>query len=296
MSKKTFAELVLIFTALVWSLTYPLIRIVVSEMSPAVLMFWRGTIAAIIFGIFIFYSKHALSIVLKLLPAGFFLGFFFYIGYITQAIGLQTIESGRSAFITSLYVVFVPILSPIFRGSPPTKHDIISCFIAFSGLALLTDPLSQDGLRVGDLLTLIAALCFSVQIHLIQIYTRKYKNYIVFSFLQAVYIGIFSAICIPFINGSTIVQWLPTSKSGLYSLLYLAVFATATTTWLQTRFQHNTTAERASIIYVLEPVFALIFGYYILNEVVSFVSLFGACMMILAVLWGFMARILTSKF
>ncbi len=294
MSKRSFAEIMLIITAIIWALTYPFIRAVVAEMNPVVLIFWRGGVAAILFAILLIPQKNQYSL-FKLLPAGFFLGLMFYISYVTQAVGMETIESGRSAFITSLYVIFVPMLSPFFRSTPPTKNDVISCFIAFCGLALLTDPISQKGLKIGDLWTILSALAFSIQIHLLQLYTRKYQSYGSFAFLQAFFIALFAMISIPLVGNPYTLLWFPTTKLGIYSFLYLVLFATAATTWLQARYQHDTTAERASVIYVLEPVFALVFGYVILHEVISFISFVGAVLMVLSVLWGFIIRAISHS-
>lgn len=305
MTKKTFAEIMLIFTAIIWALTYPFIKAVVTEIDPVVLIFWRGSVAAIIFGLFLLGHKIKTSRtssssqndrpLRKIFFAGLLLGFWYYVSYTTQAIGLETIDSGRSAFITSLFVIFVPILSPFFRGSPPTKNDVISCFIAFMGLTLLTDPLSQKGLKIGDVWTIVCAFAFAVQIHLLQIYTRQYQSYGAFAFLQSLFIGVFAALTIPASLNLSALQWLPTTRLGIYGFIYLVLFSTVATTWLQARFQHDTTAERASVIFVSEPVFALIFGFLVLHEVPSFISLIGAGIMMVSVLWSFIIRALKNS-
>lgn len=291
MSKRTSAELALIFATFIWGLTFPFVRIVVAEISPIVLNFWRGTAASFIFALFVFQTKEQRKLMLKMLPAGCILGLFFYISYLTQATGLQTITSGRSAFITNLSVVLVPLLSPLFKNGRPSKNDIISSCIACVGLVLLTDPLSQTGMRIGDFWTILTALGFSIQIHLLQIYMDKFKAYGIMSFVQMLFIAIFSILCMPFARQNNTFAFLPTSVEGIYSLLFLAVFATASTTWLQARYQHDTTAERAAVIYVLEPVFATIFGFFILHESMSVLSFVGASVMVFSVFWIFLARL-----
>lgn len=291
MAKRTIAELALIFDTLVWGLTFPFIRIVVAEISPIVLNFWRGTIATVILSLFVCRTKEQRKMIVKMLPAGGILGIFFYMSYLTQSIGLQTIESGRSAFITNLSVVLVPLLSPLFKSGKPDKNDIISSAIAFVGLILLTDPFSQRGLRVGDFWTLLTALGFSVQIHLLQIYMKKFKSEGIISFVQVFFIGIFGALCMPFAVQNGHLQFFPSSPEAIYSLLYLAIIATVVTIWLQARYQYETTAERAAVIYVLEPVFATIFGFFILHESMSLLSLMGATLMVCSVMWIFIIRL-----
>lgn len=285
MSKKLIAELVLLFSTLLWALTYAFTRIIVQEIHPNILIFWRGLLASLIILFFVFASIKRTKHLSKVIWGGFLMGGLFYVGYITQAIGLQTIESGRSAFITSLYIIFVPLMSPFFNSTWPTKHNIIACLFAIVGLVLLTNPFSQHGFYSGDLWTIIAALAFAIQIHLLQIYTQRYQSYDFFVFLQTLMIGLLAAITIPFSMNVKSIKWFPHSLSAIIGVLYLIIFTTIITMWLQARYQKDTSAEKASLIYALEPVFALIYGYFILHEVNSTVALIGAFLMILAALW-----------
>lgn len=286
MNKKQIAELILFLSTLLWALTYACTRILVREIHPNILIFWRGLLAALILSLFAFSSiKESKEHLFKIIFGGFLMGALFYIAYVTQAIGLQTIESGRSAFITSLYIVFVPLMSPLFNGTRPTKHNFIACSLALGGLFLLTNPISQHGFYRGDVWTLIAALAFAIQIHLLQVYTQKYASYDFFVFLQTLTIGILAAMSIPFTVNTSAITWFPHSLVGIIAILYLIIFTTVITMWLQSRYQKDTSAEKASLIYALEPVFAIVFGYFILHEIVSISALIGACLMILAAIW-----------
>lgn len=291
MSKRTIAELALILATLIWGLTFPFVRIVVAEINPVVLNFWRGAIATVIFALFVFRTKKQRQQFFTILPAGLLLGLFFYISYLTQSAGLKTIPSGRSAFITNLSVVIVPLLSPLFKNGYPTRNDIISSCVACIGLILLTNPLSQDGICFGDFLTVLSAFGFSIQIHLMQIYMKKYKTYGMISFMQVFFIFIFSVLCLPLAIQNGTLTMFPVSMPAIGSLLFLAIIATVATIWLQARYQYETTAERAAVIYVLEPVFATIFGFFILHESMSWLSLTGGLLMVCSVLWVFVARI-----
>ena len=102
LNKRIKAEIALVFATLLWGLTFPFVRIVLQEISPAALVFWRGFIAAFVFFIFVYLKKDGIKIAIKLAPYGLILGFLYFTSYITQTIGLQIIESGRSAFITNL--------------------------------------------------------------------------------------------------------------------------------------------------------------------------------------------------
>jgi drug/metabolite transporter (DMT)-like permease len=68
--------------------------------------------------------------------AGFECGLWITLGYITQAMALQTISSGKCAFICSLTVVVVPLLSSLF-GKPIKPINIVSAIIALTGVGVL---------------------------------------------------------------------------------------------------------------------------------------------------------------
>lgn len=291
---RTKAELALVIATLFWGLTFPFIRIVVLEISPLHLVFLRGVIACIIFFPIVLFIKKERKALIKLLPIGGVLGFLYFVSYLSQSIGLQTISSGRSAFITNLSVFFVPILSPVFKHSLPTKNDIISCFIALCGMYFLTNPFSESGIKTGDLWTILTAICFSLQIHILQ-WALKHNPFAnVYAFWQVTFIAIFSLLFLPFSKEKSL--FLPDSTEALLALIYLGVIAMVITTWIQTRYQSYTSPERAAVIYIIEPVFACFFGFIILHEVMTYKNLFGGFLIIFAVSWNYIYKIFIVKY
>ena len=286
------AELALCVDTLIWGLSFPVIKILLEEVNPQNLVFLRSVIATIIFLPFVFFSNQNRKNFFKLMPIGAVLGLLYYISYLTQTIGLQKIPSGRSAFITSLSVVFVPLLSPLFKQGYPKKKDIISMILALIGIFFLTDPFVSKGFSIGDSWTIICSLSFSIQILLLQLVIKKYKFYMLISFFHIFFIMIFSSLSV-FSHHSSI--HIPHTLNGYYSLFYLSILAMFVTTFLQNRFQHETTAERASIIYALEPVFASIFGYTLLNENQSLLNILGGGLVIMSVLWPIFFNLLTFR-
>ena len=122
---------------------------------------------------------------------------------------------------------------------------------------------------------------------------KKYKEEYIFSFLQVFFVGSFSFLTIPLFKSGS---FYPHTMTGIIVLIFLALFAMVLTTWLQSRFQFETTAERASVIYVLEPVFACAFGYMLLSEKMTLTSMFGALIMVSAVVWIYIFRFFRNRF
>jgi len=68
---------------------------------------------------------------------GFECGLWITLGYVSQAMALATISSGKCAFICSLTVVFVPVVSAILYGRPIKRADVLAGLVAISGVAIL---------------------------------------------------------------------------------------------------------------------------------------------------------------
>lgn len=288
------AEIFLVLATLIWGLTFPFIRIVLLDITPSMLVFLRGAMAAIILSFFVFANVENRKIILKLMPFGFLLGFLYYASYFTQTLGLQTITSGRSAFLTNITVVFVPLLSPIFKTGKFEQNDMISCVIALLGMFFLTNPMNQGGFKVGDFWTILCAFLFSLQIQLLHVAMWRYpRSSVAFAFLQLFFLTFFASFSLPFTEIKNLFHM---NIFSISALVYLGVVAMVLTTWIQSRYQHQTSPERASLIYVLEPVFACIFGFIILNEKMTFFSLFGGFLMIMAVIWIYFLKLFKKIF
>jgi drug/metabolite transporter (DMT)-like permease len=288
------AEIFLVLATLIWGLTFPFIRIALLDITPSMLVFLRGAMAAFILSFFVFINVENRKILLKLMPFGLLLGFLYYASYFTQTLGLQTITSGRSAFLTNITVVFVPLLSPLFKTGKFAKNDMISCGIALLGMFFLTNPVSQGGFKAGDFWTILCAFLFSLQIQFLHVAMWRYpRSSVAFAFLQLFFLTFFAAFSLPFTQTKNLFHMNPFS---ILSLVYLGVVAMVLTTWIQSRYQHQTSPERASLIYVLEPVFACIFGFIILNEKMTFVSLFGGFLMIISVIWVYFLKLFKKIF
>ena len=102
------------------------------------------------------------------LKAGGLIGLAIMFGYSMQTVGLQTITSSQSAFITAMYVPIVPLLQWLVLGRFPGIMSWIGILLAFTGLMLLAAPSSTDmTLSLGEILTLAGTLGMAAEIILI---------------------------------------------------------------------------------------------------------------------------------
>lgn len=114
-SKEGLADITLLGVSIIWGGTFPLIKVALQDTSPYVFLSLRFLIATSLLAAI--FRKEVASTSREALQAGFLIGVFIFIGYITQTVGLKYTTASKSGFITGLYVVFTPILSyPILRA------------------------------------------------------------------------------------------------------------------------------------------------------------------------------------
>jgi drug/metabolite transporter (DMT)-like permease len=272
------ADLAMLLVTLFWGLTFPLIRSAVSTLDPLVFVVLRFSLALVVFLPFVVFSARVRRSLRAAVFPGLILGLLAGGGYITQTLGLTSISAGRAAFITGLSVILVPLLSPIFRAGRPRRIEILAALTATLGLFLLTDP-RAGGITRGDLLVLACAAIYAVYIHVLQIFLRRQPDSVALAFLQIVGIAALAGACLPLADLGP----LRFTPMAWVALLFTATFATGGTTWLQTHFQGRTTPQRTALIFSMEPVFATLFAYLMLGEVLSTLGQLGALLILISV-------------
>ena len=255
------ADLLLLGVAIVWGWTFVLVKEGVGEVGPLTFLFYRFGIA---FGLLaLLFRRHLRGVPRRVWIRGALIGLALFAGYWLQTWGLVYTAATKSAFITGLSVVLVPILGATALRERIGGAAWLGAIVSAIGLGLIVfgTRVGIDAFNVGDGLTFLCAISFAAQILLVSHYTRP-SNYLPILVTQ---IGVVAAL-----SG---VGWLTvenaawtTSWVAWKGILMTAILATALAYWLQNRFQPYSTAARAAIIYTGEPVFAGIFGVALLGE------------------------------
>lgn len=203
-----------------------------------------------------------------------------------QQIGLIYTTAGKSGFITALYVVLVPICGLFMKKK--IRPIIWLCVLASAtGLYLLCIP--ADGgfghINIGDFLTLLCALCFTLHILVIDYFSPKVDG-VKMSCIQFFVAGILGIILIPVIDPAFGYE-LPTLHMLLgvsVPILYSGVLSCGVAYTLQIVAQAKADPAIASMILCLESVFAVLAGMLILKESMSPRETFGCLIMFAAIL------------
>ncbi|MBR6395351.1 MAG: DMT family transporter [Lachnospiraceae bacterium] len=211
-----------------------------------------------------------------LIRGGVVCGIFLFAAAATQQIGIATTKAGTAGFLTTIYIVLVPVFS-IFFGKKPRKRLWISVALALVGMYFLC----VDGALVfepGDIWLIACSVFYAMQI----MAAGKYAPHVdvfklsFYQFLTCGVLGIIPMILEKPAFSDIIACWVP--------LCYLGFLSSGLACTLQLEAQKRVNATVASIIMSLESVFSLIFGMLILGESLSIREGLGCGIMLLAVL------------
>ena len=268
--------LILLLVTVVWGMTFPVLKVATGQLSGVEITALRFCIAALCMLPFV------RGISFAAWRDGFWLGALALFSMAAQAYGLQFIASNRSAFLTSLNVLMVPLLGLLLGGRPGWL-----IFVAAAMACLGIGMMSYDGEADlwADAATLFAALAYAVYTMGMSARARLHKA-VQLASAQVWCMAVMGLVWMLLDSGPARVLSLPEviSLEVLLGLLFLGALASAATFFLQALAQTHVSAEQSAIIYALEPVFAALFGWIYLAEVMTPMAQAGALVVLLAVM------------
>lgn len=226
------------------------------------------------------------------------MGLWVFLGYAFQAIGLEFTTAQRSGFLLYLNVKFVPFFARFFLGRQISWASWASAATAVVGTALLATTsdgnVLQLAFNVGDAWSIAAAATSAMFILRLEAATAAVSNS---AALNAASLWCVTGAALLWSLGQ---GFLATDYSiGLalhqvaanvgqilqrhwVELLYLSAVTTTLATYIQTRAQKKVSAERASVIYSMDPVYGAIFSNVLLGETLQGLGILGASLITLA--------------
>lgn len=206
--------------------------------------------------------------------AGILAGVILFSGASLQQIGLVYTTAGKAAFITGLYIVIVPFLG-LFLKHRLQPSSALGAVAAVVGLYLLCMK-SDLTLGKGDLFELVGAFFWSAHILIIDKFSRT-RDVIKLSFFQVVTCSVLSMIA----AAATESIDLTGLSQALIPLLYGGLCSVGIAYTLQVIGQKHAHPTQAAIIMSMETVFAVIGGYWLLDEMLGTRGVIG-CLFMLA--------------
>jgi drug/metabolite transporter (DMT)-like permease len=206
--------------------------------------------------------------------AGTWCGISLLLGFLLQTTGLQYTSSTRSAFITYLLVVMVPVMSAVVLRRPPTLPTVAGISIALAGLFLLNG--ATLALGKGELLTLGCAVCFAAHIVMLANVAPRHDAHRI-NTVQLTVVAIGCLVPGFFTGGYGF------TPRAWFAATYTGVAASALSFGSMAWAQRYVGPSRTALLLMLEPVFAAVAGYFV-GERLGVVGMFGAALILLGIL------------
>lgn len=265
------AYLLMLFVVAIWGSTFVVIKGALADASPAAFNLVRMTLAFAVLAVA--YHRYFRGIRAWQVGEGALVGLCLGVGYQFQTTGLARTTASKSAFITGLVVVLVPLFSAIPALCPPTAraprwNAFLGAAIAFAGILLLTAPATGasilpdlSSINSGDLLTFGCAIGFAFHcIALSHISPRI--GFQPLALLQVGFCAVFMAVSLPFIERPHI-DWTPRL---FIALAIAAVLATAAAFSIQSWAQSVLPPTHTALLLTMEPVFAWVTSFLVMHE------------------------------
>lgn len=276
-SKRPLPEFLLFVCAFIWGLAFVAQLNAMLFLGPFGFSGLRFIIAGVVISPFAYisskfkFSRHELL-------AGLILGIWLFVGSNLQQISLLYTTAGKSGFITSLYICFIPFFLLVFWRIRIRLMTFVGVIVATSGLALLC--LQESFIPTsGDLWALGCAAIFALHVIYVGRYVNLY-NPLHLAFIQSLVAGFSSFIIALYFEGISTAG----AISAWRELLYAGGLSAGLAYTIQIVAQRYVSATNSALILSLEAIFAALAGWIFLFEVLNSSQIFGCILMLCGVL------------
>lgn len=271
----------LLLTALIWGSSFVAQSIGINSVDAFTFMAIRTTLGTLVLLPVVIISNGGLSGLLdkKTIKAGLLLGTVLAVAQCFQQFAFYYSTAGKIAFLTALYMFFVPLLG-LFLRKKIAPLTWVSIFIAIAGLSLLClKPGDLLNINKGDVLSIICGAVYAVQIMLIDKYMGDNINGIKLSFMEFFTAAALCAVMM-FIFEQPTAEGI---RNAAPALLYSGIMSCGIAYTLQVIGQKHASPVVASLLMCLESVFAALAGWFILKEMMTVRELTGCAIMFFAI-------------
>ena len=291
MSRLT-ANLLLLIAAMVWGAAFVAQSTAMEAIGPLGFTGIRFLLAALVVAPFAYNEyRHTITPLPRTaFVKSLFIGVIFFAGIITQQYGFFTTSITNAGFLTALYVVLTPILGIVLFRTLPSPFIWPIVALAMTGAYLLAGNL--ESMRTGDMLMIISAFFWALQIIYIGRLTQRYGNpftIVTLQFLVAGLLGTVSGLPLEGISLSNL-------NGAWFEIAYTGILSGGLSFTLQAIAQRYTQPADAAILLSSESLFAAIFGALLLGERLSGQQVLGCSLIFSCILLVELLPQLQKKF
>lgn len=286
------AELALAGVTVVWGTTFVVVKAALADVSTYVFLAMRFWLAAV--ALILIYGRTLRKSGVRLGP-GVLAGTILFIAYVFQTTGLERTTPSKSAFLTGLSIPMVPFVGSLVYKIWPRRIELAGILVASVGMVLITLPPTSGGaagwhwqMSPGDLLSFLCAVTFAVHIVVVGHYSQLEG----FQSLAVVQIATAAALAAVPVWFAEPVRFHMTPAVAA-AVVVTGLFATALAFTTQAWAQQYTSANRAALIFTLEPPVAWLTSYVLTGERMANRGKVGAGLILLGILAVELTKVVT---
>ena len=268
MTQQRLAQLSMVFITMIWGITFVMVKEALNDALPYMFASLRFGLAFFV-GL-VYLNKNIKNINHLEMVGGLVCGLCLFAGYAFQNYGLMQTTPSKSAFITSVSVILVPVILSIFRIK---KVDL-----ATVGLYILLNP-SGGEVNIGDILTFGCALSFALHVIAQDYYLTKGSSISRLFLSQVMFVSLLSSGRVFLFESPEIII----SQRLIVAILVTGFLATFVAIMLMVWSQTILNANQTAILLSLEPVFAALFSVTFAGEILGIYGWIGGMIVVLGV-------------
>ncbi|QOX63134.1 DMT family transporter [Anoxybacterium hadale] len=275
MTKQMKADIMLLMVTLFWGISYWLVDLSLAEVRPFMLNALRFLIAFFVAGALAFPKLKTVN--KATLKYSALIGVALLFVYIGATFGVRYTSLSNAGFLCALTVVITPVLAFALLKQKPEKKLAVAVLMCLIGISLLTLKENAIQLALGDLLCIMAAFAYAVDLLITETAVKKEEvNAFQLGVFQLGFTGIYNLVLAFLIETPA----LPKSASVWSAVLFLSIFCTGAAFIAQAVAQQYTSASHVGVIFSLEPVFAGFVAFFLAGEILTTQAYIGAAILV----------------
>ncbi len=256
----------LLLAACIWGFAFVVVKDSLDYVGAIYMMAFRFSLAAV--GLALIFCGKLRLLNRKYLMNGAVTGAFLFAAYALQTVGCGYTTAGKNAFLTTVYVMLVPLFSwPLYRKRPGW-YVFVAALMSVAGIGLLAlgnDSENIFSMNFGDILTIVCGFFYAFHILWTEKCGRDGNDPILITVLQFFFAAVFSWILAPFFDGGFPLEAVRNPRV-VVSMLYLGIFSTMVAFSLQNIGLKYVQSSLASLLLSFESVFGVLFSTFFLHE------------------------------
>ena len=273
------ADAALLGNTIIWGASFVIVKEALAGVSPILFLALRFSLATLVLLAIFHRRSGAKPVSRREFHAGMLVGALLFLGFLLQTIGLQFTTPPKSAFLTGMTSVAVPLVAAVVYRIRPQRSELLGLLTATAGMSLMTLEGPIGSMNRGDVLTLGCAVAYAGHIVTLGHFSEKMS----FEALSVIQVGTAAALAL------ALFWWAEPAHIAWRSNVVAAILVTGLlcTAWaftVQAWAQQHTSSARTALIFTLEPVFAWLTSYFFVGEGLSARAAGGAALILGGVL------------